>query len=381
MRVFKALLIDAYRQLSAAKLFWLTLALSSLVVVAYGSIGFNDEGISLLFGLFEIESKQLTAGSPWARGLYIGIYSNFLVTIWLAWIATVLALISTCSIFPEFVSEGSIELSLSKPISRLRLFLLKYLVSMLFVMLQVAVFCFGVFLCVGLRLGEWNWAIFAAIPIVTVFYSYLFSVTVLVGMITKSGITALLITGVFWMSLWTTQTTEGLLNNFVLQHNVEIERYEEGIVKQQQLLDEIKKKSPDDFRIASKQERIDTMQSDIGEAKEALDTLEVWHTPVSWMLSVLPKTGQTIGLLDRWLSDPDGFDLAAIMRGDMDDFEETEEMEEIDPTNRRAVERETMRRMQDDYKARSLWYVVGTSILFEGLILSIASLLFCRKDF
>ena len=97
MRVFRALLIDAYRQLSAAKLFWLTLVLSSLVVVAYGSIGFNDEGISILFGLFEIESKQLTAGSPWARGLYIGIYSNFLVTIWLAWIATVLALISTCS--------------------------------------------------------------------------------------------------------------------------------------------------------------------------------------------------------------------------------------------------------------------------------------------
>jgi len=113
MMQFKALLIDAYRQLSAAKLFWLTLGLSVLVVVMFGSIGFNAQGISLFFGAWEIESEQLREGSPWARGLYIGIYSSFLVNIWLAWIATILALISTCSVFPEFVHSGSIELTIS----------------------------------------------------------------------------------------------------------------------------------------------------------------------------------------------------------------------------------------------------------------------------
>ncbi len=188
MRLFKAMIIDAYRQLSAAKLFWLTLGLSILVVLLYGSIGFNDAGMTMLFGLFEVESEFITEGSPWARGLYLGIYSNFLITIWLSWVATVLALISTCSIFPDFVSEGSIELSLSKPISRIHIFAMKFFVSMLFVMLQVSIFCFGIFLCVGLRIGEWNWMIFIAIPIVTLFYSYLFSVTVFTGMITKSGI-------------------------------------------------------------------------------------------------------------------------------------------------------------------------------------------------
>ena len=90
---FTALLLDAYRQLSAAKLFWVTFGISLLVVVAYGSIGFNEQGISVLFGLWEIESEQLTAGSPWARGLYIGIFSSFLVKISHAWIASVLALI------------------------------------------------------------------------------------------------------------------------------------------------------------------------------------------------------------------------------------------------------------------------------------------------
>ena len=228
MMQFKALLIDAYRQLSAAKLFWLTLGLSALVVILYGSIGFTENGVSIFFGAWEIESEELHAGSPWSRGLYIGIYSSFLVNIWLAWIATILALISTCTIFPEFVHSGSIELTVSKPIGRLKLFFSKYLVSLLFVVLQVAVFCVGVFLCVGLRVGDWNPIIFSAIPIVAVFYSYLFSVCVLFGMLTRSGITALLITGIFWMVLWSVQTTEAVLTRFVIAQQVDIERFEEG---------------------------------------------------------------------------------------------------------------------------------------------------------
>ena len=223
MRLFKAMSIDAYRQLSAARLFWLTLGLSGLVVILYGSIGFNDQGVTMLFGLFDVESEYITEGSMWARGLYVGIYS-VLVTIWLAWVATILALISTCSIFPEFVSEGTIELSLSKPITRIRLFMMKYLVSMLFVMLQVSIFCLGIFLCVGLRLGEWNWMIFVAIPIVSLFYSYLFAVTVLVGMMTKSGIAALLVTGVFWMTLFSVSVSEGALTTIVTGEEVQIER-------------------------------------------------------------------------------------------------------------------------------------------------------------
>lgn len=377
---FKALLIDAYRQLSAAKLFWVTVGISLLVVVAYGSIGFNAEGISIGFGAYQIDSEQLNEGSPWARGLYIGIFSSFLVKIWLAWIATVLALISTCTIFPEFVHSGSIELTISKPIGRLKLFFSKYLVSLLFVVLQVAIFCFGVFLCVGLRIGEWNPMIFSAIPVVATFFSYLFAVCVLVGILTRSGITALLITGIFWMLLWSVQTSEVDLNRFVTGLQVDIERFDEGIENANEELVEIKAKSETDFRISKIEKRIETFQAKIVDAQESLDRLVPWHTPVSWLLAVSPKNAQTIGLLDRWLSDPDGFDIGAIMNGDMRAFE-GEEVKDFDPTTRGARDRESNRRIQEDYESRSLWYVVGTSLLFEGMILGFASLYFGRKDF
>ena len=66
------------------------------------------------------------------------------------------------------------------------------------------------------------------------------------------------------------------------------------------------------------------------------------------------------------------------MRGDMDSIEE---IKEIDPTTRDARERETTKRMQEEYGSRSLWYVVGTSLLFEGFVFGLASLYFGRKDF
>jgi hypothetical protein len=375
---FYALLLDAYRQLCSAKLFWLTLGLSGLVVLAFGCIGFNDEGISLFFGLMQVESEVVHAGSPWARGLYIGMYSSFLVTIWLGWIATVLALISTCTIFPEFIRGGAIELSLSKPIGRLQLFFMKYAASLLFVVLQVLVFCVGIFLCVGLRLGEWNWAIFYAIPIITVFYSYLFSVCVLVGMVTRSGITALLITGLFWMGLFSTQAAEGVLNLFVTEQRVTIERFEEGIAKARMELAELEAGSTTDIRIQRMKDRIESFQEDVNDAKVLFDKIDVWHRPVTWSIAVLPKTGQTIGLLDRWLDDGSGFDITALMRGDMQGLEE---VEEFDPTTYGARKRETNRRLDEDYSEKSLWYVVGTSLLFEGFVLALASWYVCKKDF
>ena len=142
--------------------------------------------------------------------------------------------------------------------------------------------------------------------------------------------------------------------------------------------DEIISKSPEDFRIETRQARIDKLNLDNKDAIELLGKIKPWQTGIAWTLTLLPKTAQTIGLLERWLSTDDGFDIAAIMQGDM---RELEEIEEFEPTSHNALRRETNRRVQDDYEDRSLWYIVGTSVLFECLILGFASMIFCRRDF
>ena len=182
------------------------------------------------------------------------------------------------------------------------------------------------------------------------------------------------------LGLWSVQTTEVILNSIVIAQYVDIERFEEGIVKSELALAKIEEKSSDDSRIETRRKRIESYQADVEEGKEILSTLDKWHTPITWILSISPKAGQTIGLLDRWLSDPDGFDIGAILNGDMRAFD-TENMEEFDPTTSGARDRETNRRIREDYESRSLWYVLGTSLLFEGCVLGIAAWYFCRKDF
>ena len=165
---------------------------------------------------------------------------------------------------------------------------------------------------------------------------------------------------------------------FLQNTEVTIERLEEGIVKATEELTELESESSTDMRIQRRKDRIESFQEDVDHAKVLFDKIDVWYRPVSWGLAVLPKTGQTIGLLDRWLDDGTGFDIAALMRGDM---QELEEVDEFDPTTYGARERETMRRLDEDYSERSLWYVVGTSLLFEGLILTLAAWYVCKKDF
>ncbi len=231
MRLFRAMLLDSYRELNSKKLFWVILVISAMVVLTYASIGFDETGMSMFFGLWHTENELLTKGSFMSSLLYRSIFSTFMVGIWLAWIATILALVSTTTIFPDFVTGGAIDLVLSKPIRRVTVFFMKFATSLLFVLLQVTLFCVGVFLCMGIRLGDWEWKIFAAIPVVTLFFSYLFSVNVLFGVWTRSALAALLITMVLWTSLWSVNQAETILNVVRTQMIMAVERADESITK------------------------------------------------------------------------------------------------------------------------------------------------------
>ena len=173
-----ALIADAYRELNSRLLFWIAIGLSGLVALIFLAIGFDDEGISF-FGkrLSDFPNTTLFPAGDFYKGLFL----DWGVGLWITWAATILALITTAGIFPDLISGGSIDLYLSKPMGRLRLFMTKYLAGLMFVALQIAVFCVACFLVIGIRGGVWAPSIFIVIPVVTLYYSFLFCVTVLVG--------------------------------------------------------------------------------------------------------------------------------------------------------------------------------------------------------
>lgn len=331
MNVFLTLLVDSLRLLRARVLFWVTLAISALVAMLYLSVSFTSDGVSILFGAFEFRSEMFHAGSGLAEMLYLGVFSDILVGFWLSWVAVILAIISCAPIFPDFMSEGSIGIPLSKPVSRPVLFLYKYLGSLMFVVLQVSIFCVIVFLAIRWRVGSWNPSVFWAVPIVTLMFSYIYSVVVLVSVKTRSVLAAILAGMVVWFMAWGMQKTDDFL--YMASHPEAVPE------------------------IAG----APSMMGSFGTPEQMMK----WHKMSSMAMVVVPKTGETTRLMDRLIrvsSAEDGSATSLVNAA-------TEGDDDYSKGVKKAVTR------------NSSGYVIGTSLLFEALMLGWAAWTFCRRDY
>ena len=366
-----ALFIDAYRLLNARKIFWFTLVLSLLVVSSFALVGIHDEGISIAW--WDLEIPELNSGDAGftKAWFYKTMFTSLGIKFWLAWVATILGLITTASIFPEFVTAGSIDIILSKPIGRFRLFLTKYITGLLFVILQVSVFTGASFLVIGLRGGVWEPGLFIAIPLVVIFFSYLFSVCAVLGVITRSTIASLLLTILFWFMLFIVQSAEQSLMVFDMMVQQRVTAYEDAVERTRQRLET--GEDPDDTeRWGFLHETLEKREASLTEAQGSSDNLEAWHNGLLGVMTVLPKTGETIQLIERWT-----IDLAELpampgensrpMVGDDDRFRPDEEKLGKD--------------LQDAIRSRSAWWILGTSLIFEIFILCIGAWRFQRRDF
>jgi ABC-type transport system involved in multi-copper enzyme maturation permease subunit len=204
-----AVFLDAYRSLNAKKMFWVVLSISALAVVMFAFVGIDAEGFKI--AIWHFDSNVFNTENVEPAVFYKFIFAEYGVSLWLTWLATILALVSTAGIFPDLINSGSITMLISKPIGRLRLFVLQYLAGLLFVTLQVTVFSLASFLVIGLRGGAWEPGLFMAVPLVVCFFSYLFAACVLVGVATRSTLAALLLTLLFWFFVFAVGTAENTL--------------------------------------------------------------------------------------------------------------------------------------------------------------------------
>ena len=105
MRQTLAIFLDAYRELNSKRLFWITLGLSGLVVLAFAIVGIDDRGLLLLSWHFPSPiNSSIIPADTFYKWLFLGLGIKF----WLTWLATILALVSTAGIIPDLVSSGSI---------------------------------------------------------------------------------------------------------------------------------------------------------------------------------------------------------------------------------------------------------------------------------
>jgi ABC-type transport system involved in multi-copper enzyme maturation permease subunit len=392
LRQTAAIFLDAYRELNAKKMFWIVMVLTLVCVGALASVGLYEQpngkggvqkGISLLFWNLPPMPFLDVIDIPKSTFYYI-IFFAVGVSLWLTWAATILALISTAGIIPDFITGGSVEMSLSKPIGRLRLFLTKYLAGLLFVVLQVGVFSAASWMVIGVRSGAWNGGIFLAVPVVTVLFSYLFAFQVLIGMVTRSAIASLLITVCLWLCIFALHMAETIILESRVRSGQETALREVDVAKYREQVEakraeaaaaegEAKERLDQtvgamETVLAGKETRLDT-------AREGARTMNNVHAIMFAAKTVLPKTSETTELLQRWL----------VSATEMDGI--INAMPDPPPSRRRLMddvrvsEKSVQREIQNIVAERSVMWVMGTSLLFEACIVGIAAWLFCRRDF
>lgn len=341
MRQIVAILLDSLRMLRAAKVFWVSMILSSLIGLVYLSIALESDGYSVLFGLKKWEHAVLRGGTAEGEWLYVNIFTQFIYRFWLGVGAILLALISTVSVFPEFTRDGAVEIALSKPVSRMKLFLTKYVGCLLFVAIQSVLFAVLVFAALIWRLDYVNWSIFWVVPVIVFAFSLIHCVQVLVGVLTRSSVISLLVGICFWGVVWLIQLGADVTykQGYALDEvNLGIDWGGGGIVEKN--------------------------HEDAGDStsKDAYDAIDKISTPLPKIRDLTLSLEQLVKFRDS------GSLLEKIQLGEMIRSGGTREQKEM------AAERLTRER-------HSLIYMVLTSLGFELVVVSMACWIFCRRDY
>jgi ABC-type transport system involved in multi-copper enzyme maturation permease subunit len=368
-----AIFHDAFRELRAKRMFWIVMILTAMAVGAFALVGVNAKGV------VTIAAWELPIPFP-GGALYKLLFTQVLIEIWLTWAATILALISTAGIFPDFVAGGSVDLYLSKPISRLRLFLTKYATGLVFVTIQVSLFSILGFIVMRVRGKTWEPGLFLAIPIVVCFFSYLYSAQVLFGLLTRSTTASLLLSLLVWLLAFVVYFAEIQLAS----HQTVREQKREAWIQRANELDrkikalEAKKVQgqPDDPWLASNRAARDNLTSWVADGDTTIKQLRFFHRLVHAVMAVAPKTSQTIGLLEHRLLSRD--EMSSILDAAADNRQRRRHR----VSEEREIEQNDLKYAQMDIeRSPSLGWVLGTSLGFEAVMLTLAAWIFCRRDY
>lgn len=375
LRQTLAILHDAYRELNAKRMFWITLIISGVTIGAWAIVSIGPNGLMM-------------AGTNWespyipARSEYKFLFTSIVIDWWLTWGVLILALISTAGIFPDFLSGGSVDLYIAKPISRLRLFLTKYFSGMLFAFLQVLIFAIVSFFVVGTRAHMWEPRLFLAIPITLCLFSYLYTISVLLGVLTRSTVATLLLTILAWALIGGVHFGEVRLLALKNVFQQRIERIDRQLGE---ITSATTKPRPSGVlqsaasMLGIRLPRAITPERDrlIARRENTASWLRIFgvmHRMTYPVHLLLPKTSETADLLDQSLLTTDEF--LELLSG---------KREQIQENFRRQVREQDMFDIPQEIelirRGRSTTSILASSLAVEGIMLGVAAWIFCRRDF
>lgn len=126
------------------------------------------------------------------------------------------AVLVTASMIPLAFEAGSVDLLLSKPISRSLLFLSKFVGGCAFIAINAAYLIGGLWLVLGLKFDLWNARLLWAIPLYLFLFAIYYGVSALAGVVWRNAIVSVVMAILFWFVCWTLGTANGVVEALAL---------------------------------------------------------------------------------------------------------------------------------------------------------------------
>ncbi len=131
-------------------------------------------------------------------------------------LAVFIAILVTAPVIPHMFDPGSLNLLLSKPLSRSLMFIAKFLGGCAFILINITLLIFGLWLIAGLRFGIWNHGLLLCIPIFLFLFALYYSVSALTGVIWRNAVLCVVMTIVFWLFCTIIGSTKVLFEQFAV---------------------------------------------------------------------------------------------------------------------------------------------------------------------
>jgi ABC-type transport system involved in multi-copper enzyme maturation permease subunit len=202
--IARALLEDAFRQVMDNKVFRLLLLLCIVLVAPWYLMGFREDGIHLLYGWKTIAYSDFLGSfgrtSQAASDTQIQFIQS-LQSLFVEWFAGLFGFLfciaATAFFVPRMLEKGAADTLFTKPIHRFALLAARYTAGILFVGILSLVLVVGIHVGLLIFSGYSDPAfLWSALTLVYV-YAIVQTVSVIVGVFTRSSVAAILCTTIF----------------------------------------------------------------------------------------------------------------------------------------------------------------------------------------
>ncbi|MCX8011128.1 MAG: ABC transporter permease [Ignavibacteria bacterium] len=206
------IILNTFREAFSRKVFLFFAGVSTLVIIGF-LIFFSlssVEGIIKMMNLAEDKNalnklvvgfQMVILGPLFAGGLFLAIFS-------------------TSSFIPNMLEKGTIDLLLSKPISRFELLLGKFLGGVFVVFINVAYLIGAIWLLTGIKFGIWNLGFLYSIFFITFIFAVLYVLMILIGTLTQSSILAMILCYLIFFVLSPILSTHEMITTQLITSNL-----------------------------------------------------------------------------------------------------------------------------------------------------------------